>query len=53
MEDGRRKIWICLLTVVLAAAAAGVIYYYSAPQEQGGEGFLIRACRCEVADYEY
>lgn len=43
MEDGRKKIWICLLTVVLAAIVIGVIYYYSAPQEQGSEGFLIRA----------
>ncbi len=42
MEDGRKKIWICLLTVVLAAILIGVIYYYSAPQEQGTEGFLIR-----------
>ena len=42
MEDGRKKIWICLLTVVLAAVLIGVIYYYSAPQEQGNEGFLIR-----------
>lgn len=43
MEDGRRKIWICLLVVVLAAVVIGVLYYYSAPQEQGSEGFLIRA----------
>ena len=42
MEDGRKKIWICLLMVVLAAVLIGVIYYYSAPQEQGNEGFLIR-----------
>ena len=42
MEDGRKKIWICLLTVVLAAVLIGVIYYYSAPREQGNEGFLIR-----------
>lgn len=43
MEDGRKKIWLCLLVVVLAAVVIGVIYYYSAPQEQGTEGFLIRA----------
>ena len=42
MEDGRKKIWICLLTVVLAAILIGVIYCYSAPQGQGAEGFLIR-----------
>ncbi len=42
MEDGKKKIWICLLTVVLAAILIGVIYYYSAPREQGAEGFLIR-----------
>lgn len=43
MEDGRRKIWICLLVAVLAAVVIGVLYYYSAPKEQGAEGFLIRA----------
>lgn len=48
MEDGRKKIWICLLTVVLAAVLIGVIYYYSAPQEQGNEGFLIREQREEA-----
>ena len=47
MEDGRKKIWICLLTVVIAAILIGVIYYYSAPQEQGTEGFLIREKREE------
>lgn len=53
MEDGRRKIWMCLLAVVLAAVVIGVIYYYSSPQEQGTEGFLIRACQHEVADYGF
>ena len=47
MENGRKKIWICLLTVVIAAILIGVIYYYSAPQEQGTEGFLIREQREE------
>ncbi len=43
MEDGRRKIWICLLVVLLAAVVIGVLYYYSEPKEQGSEGFLIKA----------
>lgn len=42
MEDGRRKIWICLLAAVLAAVVIGILYYLSTPEEQGGEGFLIR-----------
>ena len=42
MEDGRRKIWICLLVVLLAAVVIGVLYYYSEPKEQGSEGFLIK-----------
>ncbi|HJA07478.1 MAG TPA: hypothetical protein H9798_10125 [Candidatus Mediterraneibacter pullicola] len=42
MEDGRKKIWICLFIIVLAAVVIGLIYYLSTPQEQAGEGFLIR-----------
>lgn len=42
MDDGQKKIWICLLIVILAAAVIGVLYYYSAPAEHGSEGFLIR-----------
>lgn len=42
VENGKKKIWICLLTVVLAAVVIGLLYYMSTPQEKGGEGFLIR-----------
>lgn len=42
MEDGRRKIWICILTVVLAAVIIGLVYYLGRPQEYSQEGFLIR-----------
>ncbi len=43
MDDGRKKIWICLLAVVLAAVVIGILYYFSTPAEHGSEGFLIRA----------
>lgn len=43
MDDGRKKIWICLLTAVLAAAVIGILYYFSTPGEHSSEGFLIRA----------
>ena len=52
MEDGRKKIWICLLVIVLAAVVIGVIYYYSAPQEKGTEGFLIRAGQSAASQLE-
>ena len=42
MDDGKKKIWICLLVVVLAAVVIGVLYYFSVPSENGSEGFLIR-----------
>ena len=42
MDDGKKKIWICLLVVVLAAVVIGVMYYFSVPSENGSEGFLIR-----------
>lgn len=49
MEDGRKKIRICLLVIVLAAVVIGVLYYLSTPNEQAGEGFLIRnQCEPEV-----
>ena len=41
MDEGRRKVWICLLIIVLAAAVIGILYYLSAPSQQGSEGFLI------------
>lgn len=41
MEDGKKKIWLCLLTAVVAAVVIGLVYYLSTPKEQAGEGFLI------------
>lgn len=46
MDDGKKKIWICLLAVVLAAVVIGVLYYFSVPSENGSEGFLIRVQDC-------
>lgn len=43
MDDGQKKIWICLLAVVLATVVIGILYYYSTPSEHSSEGFLIRA----------
>lgn len=43
MDDGRKKIWTCLLIVVLAAVVIGILYYFSTPAEHSSEGFLIRA----------
>ncbi|MCC2256037.1 hypothetical protein LKD70_16725 [Ruminococcus sp. CLA-AA-H200] len=42
MENGRKKIWICLLAVILAAVVIGLLYSLSTPQEKGSEGFLIQ-----------
>ena len=42
MEDGRKKVLLCLLIIVLAAVVIGLIYYLSTPKEQAGEGFLIK-----------
>ncbi len=42
MEDGKKKIWICLLVIVLAAVAAGGFYYLSAPDGTESEGVLNR-----------
>ena len=41
MDDGRKKIWICLLVVALAAVVIGILYYFSTPAEHGSEGFLM------------
>lgn len=41
MDEGRKKVWICILSAVLAAVVIGILYYLSAPAQQGGEGFLI------------
>lgn len=43
MDNGKKKIWICLLTAVLAAALIGLIYYFSTSSEYSSEGFLIYA----------
>ncbi len=43
MDDGKKKIWICLLVIVLAALAAGILYYLCVPDAPDSEGFLIRA----------
>ena len=43
MDNGQKKIWICLLIVVLAAVVIGILYYFSTPAEHSSEGFLIRA----------
>lgn len=42
MDNGQKKIWICLLIVVLAAAVIGILYYFTAPSVESSEGFLIR-----------
>ena len=49
MKDGQKKVWFCLLAIVLAAIVIGILSYLSAPREQGGEGFLIRAATVEDA----
>lgn len=41
MDNGKKKIWICLLVVVLAAVVIGILYYFSTPSEYSSEGFLI------------
>lgn len=49
MDDGRKKVWICLLVIVLAAVVIGILYYLSTPTVENSEGFLIRAA--EVGNY--
>ena len=53
MEDGKKKIWLCLIVVVLAAVVIGLLYELSTSRGQAGEGFLIensrqRAAACPV-----
>lgn len=43
MDEGRKKVWICLLVIVLAAVVIGILYYLSTPSAQSSEGFLIMA----------
>lgn len=49
MEDGRRKIRICLLGIVLAAVVIGVFYYYfnGNSQVRSSEGTLIQGLEVE------
>lgn len=49
MENGRRKIRICLLGIVLAAVAIGIFYYYFSgkQQQKGSEGTLIQGPKVE------
>ena len=44
MENGRRKISICLVSIVLAAVVIGICYYYSNREKNAydSEGILIR-----------
>lgn len=44
MEEGRRKIRICLMSVLLAAVVLGIFYYYYSEAEAvaGSAGTLIR-----------
>lgn len=53
MENGRRKVWICLLVIVLAAVVVGILYYLSSPQQPSDEGFLIREPEVEEYVSEY
>lgn len=46
MEDGKKKIWICLLIIVAAAVLIGLLYYFGAQDISGSEGVLIRV-QCE------
>ena len=50
MDDGKKKIWICLLVVVLAAVVIGVLYQYGheiqqTVSETEGETSPERNCR--------
>lgn len=51
MEEGKKKIRICLITMVLAAVVIGIFYYYyhEGDAVSGSEGTLI--WRPEVASY--
>lgn len=51
MEEGKKKIRICLITMVLTAVVIGIFYYYyhEGDAVSGSEGTLIR--RPEVASY--
>lgn len=44
MEEGRRKIRLCLMSILLTAVAIGIFYYYytGADRIPRSEGTLIR-----------
>lgn len=52
MEEGRRKIRLCLMSIVLTAVAIGIFYYYynGTNTITGSEGTLIRrpGAQCHV-----
>ncbi|MBU3878687.1 hypothetical protein HGO97_023095 [Faecalicatena sp. AGMB00832] len=49
MENGRRKIRICLFSIVLAAVVIGILYYYMSENSQirSSEGTLVQRPRVE------
>lgn len=47
MDDGHRKIWYSIFTVLVIAAALGLLYWLTSPQEESSEGFLIRNTEVE------
>ena len=49
MENGRRKICICLFGIVLAAVVVGIFYYYfsGSGQVRSSEGTLIKGPEVE------
>ena len=51
MEEGKKKIMICLITMMLAAVIIGILYYnyHEGDSVSGSEGTLVR--RPEVASY--
>lgn len=56
MEDGKKKVWICIIVAALAAVVIGLLYYLSAPRAQSEEGFLIKGGkenRCVSVSEEY
>ncbi|MGC4020099.1 MAG: hypothetical protein QM793_13325 [Muricomes sp.] len=49
MEEGRKKIRICLFTIVLVAIVIGIFYYYfsGSTMNRSNEGTLIQGPRVE------
>ncbi len=47
MDDGHKKIWYSIFTVLAVAAALGILYWLSNPQQENSEGFLIRDTEVE------